>query len=169
MGEFLERAHQRALLEQLRESYPEVCAFGPGKDENSRRQAVNLYYLLEHELIVGKVRSTLSEGTAFAVRISAKGLDFLQDDGGLGAILGVVTVKLHDDTIRQLIQRRIDDDPELTSQDKHKAREVLGKLSGKAMATVVEELAKKGLENFPNLLGYLTHVGQAAMHGVGLA
>jgi hypothetical protein len=169
MGEFLDRNHQRTLLEELRDSYPEVLAFGPGNDENSRRQAVNLHYLLEHGLIAGRVLPSLSAGNAFAVRISAKGLDFLQDDGGLSAILGVVTVKLHDDTIRKLIQKRIDDDPNLAPQDKNKAREVLGTLSSKAMATVVEELTKKGLEHFPNLIPYLMHAGQAAIHGVGLA
>ena len=36
------------------------------------------------------------------------GIDFLTDDGGLSAILGVVTVKLHSDTIQALIAAKID-------------------------------------------------------------
>lgn len=39
--------------------------------------------------------------------ITAKGMDFLADDGGLSAVLGVVTIKLHDDTIKALIEARI--------------------------------------------------------------
>lgn len=34
-------------------------------------------------------------------------MDFLADDGGLSAILGTVTVRLHADTIRDLIETRI--------------------------------------------------------------
>ncbi len=43
-----------------------------------------------------------------AASITAAGLDFLADDGGLSAILGVVTVKVHADTIRDLIAAKID-------------------------------------------------------------
>ena len=41
-------------------------------------------------------------------RITAKGIDFLEDDGGLSAILGVVTVKLHADTLREMLAKKID-------------------------------------------------------------
>ncbi len=36
-------------------------------------------------------------------RITAKSIDLLEDDGGVSAILGVVTAKLHEDTIRNLV------------------------------------------------------------------
>ena len=41
--------------------------------------------------------------------ITAKGLDFLEDDGGLSAILGAITVKLDPDDLRALIAARIEE------------------------------------------------------------
>src|SRR5882672_5223716 len=40
--------------------------------------------------------------------ITVKGLDFLQDDGGLGAILNVVTVRFEAETLRALIEAKVD-------------------------------------------------------------
>ena len=39
--------------------------------------------------------------------ITAKGIDFMMQDGGLSAILNTKIVKLHPDTIRDLLQNRI--------------------------------------------------------------
>ena len=36
-------------------------------------------------------------------KITAKGVDFIRDDGGLSAILSVQTVKLHEDTLKELL------------------------------------------------------------------
>jgi hypothetical protein len=51
-------------------------------------------------------------------KITARGLDFLEDDGGLGAILNVVTIRLEADTLRQLLETKINasDMPEADKQ-----------------------------------------------------
>lgn len=50
-----------------------------------------------------------SAGQNFRLRhyLTAKGLDFIADDGGLGAILGDVTVRLHGDALRDLLISRV--------------------------------------------------------------
>jgi hypothetical protein len=42
------------------------------------------------------------------VKITSRGIDFLADDGGLAAILGVVTVKLHEETLKALLEAGVD-------------------------------------------------------------
>ena len=74
----------------------------------------NLIYLQEHQLIDG----TLVNGNMeiWNPGITAKGLDFLEDDGGLSAILGAITVKLDPDDLRALIAARIEESDLPTEQ-----------------------------------------------------
>lgn len=68
-----------------------------------------LQYLEEHGLCKSGVMIGADGHLALGEsRITAAGLDFLEDDGGLSAILGVVTVRLHADTIRALIDAKIE-------------------------------------------------------------
>ena len=94
------RVHTQQQLQQAR---PLVAA-----PTAQRFEDANLFYLQEHGLI--KVRGQLATDGGLVYQggsITAKGMDFLADDGGLSAILGVVTIKLHDDTIKALIEARI--------------------------------------------------------------
>lgn len=168
MGEFLDRAYQKQLLEGLRSVYPATELYQPGTDELARRRSVNLHYLLEHELISGKAESTYSDGISYVVRINAKGLDFLQGDGGLSAILGVVTVKLHDETILKLMDGRIDADLAATDVAKTEAKSALRRLPEAVLKTLVEEITKKGLDHFPDLLPWIVQHGHTALHAASL-
>lgn len=108
MGELLDRHLQREMLDTLAWSYPnsaDVSETFPHVAENVTR--VNLCYLGEHGL-VSLQTAELDEGLIVTdAKITARGLDFLQDDGGLGAVLGVVTVKLHDETIKKLLSDKV--------------------------------------------------------------
>ncbi len=168
MGELLDRGVQRELLEYFSASYPKTRPIQFRGDEPGRRVNVNLHYLTEHELLHGSGRQGAQGDGVWIGRITKDGLDFMAGDGGLTAILGVVTVRLHDDTIRQLIDKGIDGDEKASPEEKHAARQILGKLSGKALGTVVEELTKKSLEHFPGLVPYITHAGQVALRATGL-
>lgn len=60
----------------------------------------NLVYLAEHNLI--KLNANPQDSPLHIlenITATAKGIDFLLDDGGLGAILDVQTVRLHNDTL----------------------------------------------------------------------
>ena len=105
----LDRTLQLSILERYSEVYPNgTYEKWPAIGEDQQVVAANLFYLQEHGLI--KVRGQLATDGGLVYQggsITAKGMDFLADDGGLSAILGVVTIKLHDDTIKALIEARI--------------------------------------------------------------
>lgn len=80
-------------------------------------------------------------------KITAKGLDFISDDGGLSSILGIVTVKLHQDTITALMVDKIEKsnaEPSIKKQlvEKIKAlpAEALQRVSLKALEAGLERV-----------------------------
>lgn len=119
----LNRDFQRAILQRLAELYPAENSY-PERlfpDIPPPALKVNLAYLSEHGLVTLRLYPTSDDPTPMplSVKITAAGLDFLADDGGLTAILGVITVRLHDDTIRKLLIQRIeeeDGDPDVKAQ-----------------------------------------------------
>ncbi len=124
------------------ESYEKWSAFG----DHEHAVAANLFYLQEHGLV--KIRGQLaSEGSLIyqGGRITAKGIDFLADDGGLSAILGVVTIKLHDDTIKALVEQRILAS-NLPEPEKKRLIDRLRDLSAETTKHLVLKLVDLGLE-----------------------
>ncbi|WP_229439423.1 MULTISPECIES: hypothetical protein [Neisseria] len=97
------------------------------------KQSANLQYLAEHGLVVCEDKTLITA----TVKITAKGIDFLADDGGLSAILGVVTVKLHSDTIQALIAAKIDQ-AEIPDEEKGRLKTELGKIKDTALSTLTE-------------------------------
>ena len=112
----IDRNLQLKLLQNLVDAFPECpdqSFYDEQIKEHGERQVVgNLLYLDEHGLISLKQSQCLGESMPSATwrltEPTAKGIDFLADDGGLSAILGVVTVKLHSDTIKSLLAAKID-------------------------------------------------------------
>ena len=98
------------------------------------KQSANLQYLAEHGLVVFD-HETLITAT---VKITAKGIDFLMDDGGLSAILGVVTVKLHSDTIQALFNTKIDQ-ADIPPEEKSKLKVILSKMGDVALTKFTEK------------------------------
>jgi hypothetical protein len=86
--------------------------------------------------------------------ITATGLDFLENDGGLSAILGVVTVKLHADTIRSLIDAKIDTSS-MPAEDKSKLRKILANLSEAGLKAATTDQVKSGLDHLPDIVHWL--------------
>jgi hypothetical protein len=108
----LDRTYQRELLEMLAQSYPSAHDVGEVLDgadaDGHARYAANMIYLEEHGLVQsGLVETAVGHILHTLPRITARGMDFLADDGGLSAILGMVTVKLHEDTLKDLIGQKI--------------------------------------------------------------
>jgi hypothetical protein len=94
----------------MRNAYPGMVFDVPYIDDNDRnRLFANLTYLQGH----GLCEPLLSQGVDGhfswgGAKITPQGLDFLEDDGGLSAILRTVTVKLHAETLTELLSARID-------------------------------------------------------------
>ncbi|WP_054075008.1 MULTISPECIES: hypothetical protein [Comamonas] len=148
----LDRKLQRTLLQKLADQYPATVSV-QGWEAELPGSAVNLAYLHEHGLCEAKFSQALSEKAprAFSARATAKGMDFLADDGGLSAILGVVTIKLHDDTIKSLIESKILES-DLPEPEKKRFLDQLRELPGEATKHLVLKLVDLGLEKAPTAI-----------------
>src|SRR5271169_1802463 len=96
----IDRKLQRDLLLLLRSAYPNEINSLPADFEMSAA-IPNLKYLEEHNLCKSGLgwRGNMINQYVWAggAKITAQGLDFLEEDGGLSAILGIVTVKIQAD------------------------------------------------------------------------
>lgn len=156
MATNLDRELQKKILENLEAAYPYWIATADLRPMNTPLTAVeaNITYLCEHGLIETQTTYSQDRPIKMSAKISAQGLDFLADDGGLSAILGVVTVRLHDDTIRDMIELKISQ-ADLAPADKKKWTDGLRSLPADSIKHLTMELLTKGLEKAPDVLQLL--------------
>jgi len=107
----INRELQLELLQVLCECYPNKLSSSNLPDHiqhDPETITANMAYLDEHDLIEAGWFKSMSGPTQWtSAKLTCKGIDFLRDDGGLTAILGVVTVKFHEDTIKNLLENFI--------------------------------------------------------------
>lgn len=151
----LDRMLQREILEGLAKHYsglPALIFKQDAEPGEKQKYIANMLYLEAHGLIeAGLTQYQDGEWGHHGAKITHRGLDFLADDGGLGAILGVVTIKLHDDTIRELIALKIQGS-DLPASDKHRLLDQLRELRGESIKHLTMKLLDLGLENLPAAL-----------------
>lgn len=154
--DLMDRDLQRRVLGQLAEAYPNQRSPEQlNQNSTDRRWTFNMQYLAEHGLVEAKGVTMLSEGYRIhLVRITAAGLDFIADDGGLTSILGVVNVRLHEDTIRALIEARIDASG-LPEQDKLSVKSWLRQAGSEALAEATKRLVGLAFDQMPKALQLL--------------
>lgn len=125
---------------------------------------LNLRYLNEHQLTESAVaaptlykdeddtfeQQVVPGGIMVKGRITAKGIDFLENDGGLTAILGVVTVKLHSETLSALEGKILASD-EIPPEEKTRLLDRLRSLPEEGAKTLVQEMIKAGLNRGPEV------------------
>lgn len=145
--DWLDRNLQHEILKELNNIYPDSKTYEYWIDATIAqvtgvietveeaelyiaKRSANLRYLAEHGLVVCN-----DKNLSATVKITAKGIDFLSNDGGLSAILGVVTVKLHSDTIQALIAAKIDQ-AEISDSEKSWLKKELGKIKDTALSTL---------------------------------
>lgn len=150
----MNRDLQRQILQELADCYPSayghpIQTLAPMDDEGEIIAC--LHYLAEHGLLQHSLEEE-DEGVWIeavgTTRITARGLDFLADDGGLSAVLGVVTIKLHGDTIKDLIEAKIAQS-DLAPADKKRWIYQLRSLPADATKHLVQKLVEKGLDSGP--------------------
>lgn len=150
----MNRELQRELLQSLEAEYPEQinvlerCARNP-------MLAREIAYLAEHGLIVATPVKAMNAPLRFAfARLTAKGRDFLADDGGLSAILDVLTIRLHDDTVRGLIESKITAST-LPQSEKRRYLDRLRSLPADATKHLALKLLDLGMDHLPDALKLL--------------
>jgi len=155
--EKLDRNFQLEILKVAADHYPQMLYVHDGElaGRGGSEVSVNCAYLQEHGLLDVKWLGTMDMGMSILhVRATAKGLDFLANDGGLSAILGVITIRLDTAQLREIFAQRVQKAPgdETTKQKvlaeiKNMPAEGLKELASKAMSA--------GLEHLPDLVHVL--------------
>lgn len=153
----LDRQLQKRLLRALADAHPEACREAPPEYATQPKTVLsNLCYLEDSGLCIANCEKWLGAhgiGWGFPI-ITARGLDFLEDDGGLHAILSVMTVRFDAETLRHLIERKIDelDEPQAT---KSALREHLNALPETALKAGTTDLVATGLKHLPDAVQWL--------------
>lgn len=146
----IDRNRQKTILEILANCYPDYSN-DVLRSEYRKQDIANLYYLQEHGLIDASLDRTLDGGYSFQKAvITAKGLDFLANDGGLSAILGIVTIKIHPETIKELIQQHISES-NLSTEHQNWINSKISTMSEEATKTITKSLVQQGLAKIPDL------------------
>ncbi|MBN8241907.1 hypothetical protein JF546_02645 [Nitratireductor aquimarinus] len=153
-----DRALQKKILEDLKTLYPEFADMQRSFKEipTDRELTPNLRYLEEFGLVEVNwyPKTNTSPKRPFAAAITARGIDFLADDGGLTAILGVVTVRLHEETIKELLIDRVQSSDEPESVKSRMVSQIKS-LPAEMTKTVTIEGLKAGLARTPDAIAWL--------------
>jgi hypothetical protein len=160
----LDRELQLELLSKIAECYPFVWTDYERKPDSAEyhKIAINLNYLKGHGLLTENstkvVHSKSGDGGGSILimkpEITEKGLDFLKDDGGLSAILGVVTVRFEADTIRTILQLKVDQS-DLSPVDKQKLRGALQELPAENIKHLSTKIVDAGWGNLGSLMSLI--------------
>lgn len=163
MHGFMDRSLQREILCELRDTFPETLDYRHLERENRHDKIAALAYLEGHHLVdvdwSREIGSKLKK--PLWAKITVQGLDFIADDGGLSTILNVVTVQLHEDTIRQLLLDKIDAAP-ITPEEHSSLQQAIRSLPGKALGKLTGKLLDAGADRLvtetPQLGTWLTQL-----------
>lgn len=151
-----DREKQKRILQKLydlspfvmdNDEYDEFCKLF--EDENTF--LANLLYLEGHGLIESGVTLAHNEAdiNLSKLTLTHKGIDFIRDDGGLGAILNVLTIRLHGETLDEL-EKIINSSQVKSPEEKKKLISQLRSLPGDAIKHLTLQLLGKGLESLPD-------------------
>lgn len=158
----LDREFQRELLERLQAVYPKTVAFG-GEEQADPVLVANAWYLMQHGLIQCTTFSPMNgDPVVVTASINEAGLDFLADDGGLTAIRGVVTFKLHQDSLLQLIEARLAQAPGLPEEKSELLRQIRT-LPGETIKHLTTKLLDMGLADPATVIQLLQNALSAVL------
>ncbi|MGK0129806.1 hypothetical protein ACR2RM_06830 [Pseudomonas aeruginosa] len=164
----VDRELQKRLLQALAGCYPssnftnklsELLGF------DHHQLCCNASYLIEHGLLDGEIRMTHDGRNSMMpgrLKITAAGLDFIEEDGGLTAILGTVTVRLHADSIRELIALQVENS-KLSEPEKTGLLKGVKSLTKAGLEEAVKYLVQQGLARSPDAIPYLQTLFQSVV------
>jgi len=148
----LNRPLQLRMLRTLKESYPAHSANFNQRFESDPDFIPNLHYLKGHGLVTGvEVKTHTSSGQLLNVRITEPGLDFLEEDGGIGAILRTVTVRLDAEQLRQILAAKVQA-LSIPEEKKASALEKIRNLPTEILNNLIMRVIDKGIDRSPELL-----------------
>lgn len=152
------RTLQLEILRALRNDYPGRTNIHDLPRNN--QLLANLHYLHEHGLVDVVHDETMGNHHAIlAPKITAKGLDFLEDDGGVTAILSTVIVKLNPDDLRALLAGRVESS-NLPDKEKSALARTIRSLTTTGLQSLTNRLVNDAVANGPGVLQILQNFQQ---------
>lgn len=158
----LNRALQQEILTQAAHVYPfglntAELLRGVWKGIEINELAREVQYLVEHGLLAQNALTfTIANTIQFInIQITSRGLDFLQEDGGLSTILNVVTVKFEADTLKALLTSKIDA-ADIPADEKSELMKAVEGLPADGLRHLMTKVLDKGMDSIPHLMPYLS-------------
>lgn len=150
---FPDRKLQLEILEKLKAVCPRNLSL---KDFSSfavdDNFATNLWYLEKHNLIKAHLSWNKDDSVTIGrMSITQDGVDFLEDDGGIGAMLKKVHIKFDSNDLKLIIASQIDK-TNLPGDEKTAMKNILTTIKSDGMKAVVTELVKTGITKTPDLM-----------------
>jgi len=138
------------ILQAAAETYPAPCEtdqWNTTLDKDTVTATIS--YLVDHGLVTGTPRKRIGEIASYAdVKITSAGFDYISEDGGLTAELGVITVRLEAETLQTLLAAQIEK-TDAPRHEKNLLRQQLQALSKEAHQRLANQLIHLGLEAVP--------------------
>jgi hypothetical protein len=161
----IDRAYQRELLEMLATSYPQYhnidSYLNPLLQDNEakRRYEANMMYLAEYGLIESGIQYGADGFASYSwPRINNKGMDFLLDDGGLGAILRTITVRVDATQWAELVASRIEASLKLPEKERSEIAKTIRSLPAKAAEHLMTKMLDWGTDHAADALPFILTV-----------
>lgn len=161
---FPDRRLQLKILEELKNVCPNSLAaqkLSCFSEENDF--AANIWYLEKHGLIVANF--TVRRKNDFILRklsVTEKGVDFLEDDGGIAAILNKVHIKFDKDDLTALLTAKIAQSS-LPAEEKKAVMDTIKSLPAEGVKTVYTHLLNLGLKNLQDIPQLIQRIQEALL------
>lgn len=145
----MDRGLQLEVLRFCRDAYPANVQLADSPFWEHPDIHANLIYLLELGLISG----TLVNGNVeiWNPGITAAGLDFLEDDGGVSSMLRTITVKIDRDDLRSLIAARVEAE-DLPPDEKSRLSHAMRSLPEQTLRELTARLVDEAVDQLPGAL-----------------
>ncbi|WP_167481303.1 hypothetical protein [Acidovorax cavernicola] len=153
-----DRELQRKLLEFFRGQHPDDSTAPHMGAASTREVYAALVYLKGHGLVEMERSRSSTLDKDLLWKITSKGIDFIEDDGGLSAILNVVTVRFEAESLKALLEapiRRLD----VPEDERNKYVKALEELPAEATKSLMEKIVgltvDKAVEAGPTIMQFL--------------
>jgi len=149
----LDRQIQHKILLALQDVYPDSLLVSALPNfANNRSYMANLFYLQEYELIEGgDIREPGQCRSMVDAQITRRGLDLLADDGGLAAILGLMTVKIDHKEFFAAVEKGLNKS-EMTALEKNDLKTLLGNFDENSLKALLLDFLEEGIHSNTNNL-----------------
>jgi hypothetical protein len=143
---FMDRKLHLEILLELQLTFPHKSnLIGLYSSNNDKLRAIE--YLSGHNLVDIDFPKTWypHDSQPWYAKITAKGLDFIAADGGLSSILNVVTVQLHENTIRDLLISKIES-ALIPPEERSALKQAIRNLPGKVLEKLTDKMLDSGAD-----------------------